>query len=180
MENEKIVKLFTDRDESAIKALSELCGDKMKAAAMNVLKNEQDAEECVNDAYLSVWNSIPPNKPDNICAYACGTARNIAMQKYRYNTAEKRNAVTVSLDAELSEVIADQSADNDGLSFAVNGFLKSLKKSDRILFMRRYYYGDTLAEISGITGMKENAVSVRLLRIRRKLADHLKKEGYRI
>ena len=144
MNNEEILKLFIKKDDSAIDELSQLCGAKMKAAAMNVLHNEQDAEECVNDAYLKLWNSIPEVLPDDISAYACSVARNTAMQRYRYNTAEKRNAVTVSLDAELSEVIADETEDNGGLSDAVNGFIKSLSKSNRIIFMRRYYYGDSL------------------------------------
>ena len=180
MSNDEIIKLFIDKDDRAIKELSALCGAKMKAAAMSVLHNEQDAEECVNDAYLSLWNSVPDVKPDDISAYACSVARNTAMQRYRYNTAEKRNAVTVSLDSELSEVIADKTEDSDDLSDAVNGFLKTLSKSNRILFMRRYYYEDSIKRISEITGLKENAVAARLLRIRKKLAEHLKKEGYKI
>jgi RNA polymerase sigma-70 factor (ECF subfamily) len=180
MNNDEIIKLFCERDEGAINALSEFCGAKMKAVAMNVLHNEQDADECVNDAYLVLWNSIAEKKPDDISAFACGVVHNVAMKRYRYNTAEKRNAVTVSLDAELSEVISDNDDESDGLTDAVNGFLKTLSKSNRIIFMRRYYYGDSVSDISQISGMRENTVSARLLRIRKKLAEHLKKEGYRI
>lgn len=180
MTDEEIVKLFYDRNESAIKALSDKYGAKIKAAAYDVLKNEQDAEECVNDAYLAVWNSVPPQKPENICAYACGVVHNVAMKRYRYNTAEKRSAQTVSLDAELSEIIADESGGDNGLDEAINGFLKSLSKKNRILFMRRYYYEDSISDIAGLSGMNENAVAARLFRIRAKLSAYLKKEGFTI
>ena len=180
MNDEEIVKLLYDRDEDAIKALSDKYGARIKAAAYEVLGNEQDAEECVNDAYLAVWNSVPPQKPDNICAYACGVEHNVAMQKYRYNTAEKRAAETVSIDGELSEIIADESGDDNGLEDAINGFLKSLSKKNRILFMRRYYYEDSISDIASLSGMKENAVAARLFRIRARLSNYLKKEGFTI
>ena len=180
MDSGKIVKLFKDRDDGAIKELSAFCGAKMKAAAMNVLHNEQDAEECVNDAYLALWNSIPPAEPDDISAYACGVVHNVAMRKYRYNTAEKRSALTVSLDAELSEIIADDTPDDNGLDDAINGFLRTLSKKNMILFMRRYYYEDSIADIAALSGMKENAVTARLFRIRKKLSEYLKKEGFHI
>ena len=178
MNNEEILKLFIKKDDGAIDELSQLCGAKMKAAAMNVLHNEQDAEECVNDAYLKLWNSIPEVLPDDISAYACSVARNTAMQRYRYNTAEKRNAVTVSLDAELSEVISDNSDDNDNLKDAVNGFLKSLSKPNRILFMRRYYFSDSYADIATQTGLTEKNVSVRLTRLRAKMKNYLTERDY--
>lgn len=180
MDSGKIVKLFINRDESAIKELSAFCGAKMKAAAMNILHNEQDAMECVNDAYLKLWNGIPPAEPDDISAYACGVVHNIAMRKYRYNTAAKRSAVTVSLDTELAEIIQDDTPDDNGLEGAINGFLKTLSKKNLIIFMRRYYYEDSIADIAALSGMKENAVTARLFRIRKKLSEHLKKEGFNI
>lgn len=180
MDNEQIVRLFFERDENAVKALSEHCGAAMKAVSVSVLHNELDAEECVNDALLQLWNKIPPEKPVNIRAYACEVVRNISMQRYRYNTAEKRRAEVVSIDNELSDIIADKTPVDNGLSESLDRFLKSLSKKNRILFMRRYYYEDSISKIAEISDMKENAVAARLFRIRKKLMEHLIKEGFKI
>ena len=180
MERDELIKLFRKRDSRAIEELSRMYGRKMISVSMNIVNNEQDAEECVNDAYLALWNSIPPAEPDDVCAYACETVRNISYKKYRYNTAEKRSAVTVSIDAELADIMPDTVMASDGLDQAVETFLRSLSKKNRIIFMRRYYYLDSVSKIAAMAQMKENAVSGRLHRLRAKLAAHLKKEGFNL
>ena len=180
MEDQKIIALFFDRDEAAISESDARYGQRLRRMSYGITGDQRDAEECVNDAYLSVWNKIPPEKPDNLFAYLCETVRRISLTKYRYNTAQKRRGGTVSLDEELSEVIADTTDDTSGLPELLDGFLSKLPEDSRFIFMRRYYYADDVKTISKITGLGKNTVSARLMRMRRKLAETLREGGYKI
>ncbi len=180
MEDQKIIVLFNERDEAAIQETDALYGVRLRRVSYGITGDKSDAEECVNDAYLSAWNSIPPKRPDSLFAYLCETVRRISLTKYRYNTAQKRKGVTVSLDSELSEAIADTRDDTSGLSEVLNGFLSELPDDTRYIFMRRYYYADDITAISKITGLGKNAISARLMRARRRLAEILKERGYKI
>ncbi len=185
MENEKIVKLFTDRDESAIKALSELCGDKMKAAAMNVLKNEQDAEECVNDAYLSVWNNIPPERPKSLFGYVSRIVRNKALTRLRDDTTKKRKSgVTVCLD-ELAEVLpaeedVSERIEAAELSALIRSFLSDCESDERNIFVLRYYGFMSVSEIAKKYGFTQSRIKMSLKRTRDKLSLHLERNGYKV
>ena len=179
MEDSKIIELFFERSEQAIIELSNKYGFICVKVADNILNNRQDSEECVNDAYLSVWNSVPPTRPDNLFAYLCETVRRISLTKYRYNTAQKRRGNTVSIDDELSEVAADTRDDTGGLSDVLNVFLAQLPEDSRFIFMRRYYYADDVGTISKMTGLGKNAISARLSRMRKRLAEILKERGYK-
>ena len=106
MDDSKIIELFYERSEQAIVELSKKYGDTCHKIAVNILKNDSDAEECVNDTYLGVWNSIPPNHPDSLSAYVCRIARNLSLKRYQYNTASKRNSVYDTSMEELEEYIA--------------------------------------------------------------------------
>lgn len=179
MEDQSIISLFFNRDEAAISETDASYGVKLRRVSLGITGDKRDAEECVNDAYLSVWNSVPPTRPDNLFAYLCETVRRISLTKYRYNTAQKRRGNTVSIDDELSEVAADTRDDTGGLSDVLNVFLAQLPEDSRFIFMRRYYYADDVGTISKITGLGKNAISARLSRMRKRLAEILKERGYK-
>lgn len=182
MDDKHIIQLLFDRLETAIDALAQRFGPRLYTTAMNILCSSRDAEECVNDTYLALWNAIPPAQPDPLCAYAYRVGRNIALKKLRDNTAQVRNsAYDLSLD-ELAGCIADDSLwdtlDARALGRSIDLFLAAQSKENRVIFLRRYWFGDSVKDIARDVGMKEGAVSVRLNRLRSALRDHLFKEGY--
>lgn len=182
MDDRHILQLLFDRAEAAIDALARRFGPRLYAIAMNILCSSRDAEECVNDTYLALWNAIPPAQPDPLCAYTYRVGRNTALKKLRENTAQVRNsAYDLSLD-ELAGSIADDSLwdilDARALGRSIDRFLDLQAKENRVIFLRRYWFGDSVKDIARDVGMKEGAVSVRLNRLRSALRDHLSKEGF--
>ena len=182
MDDKKIIELFYERSEQAITELSKKYGLLCKKVADNILNNHLDAEECVNDAYLAVWNTIPPQNPDSLVSYVCRIVRNQAIKKYHENTALKRNSIyDTSLD-ELEEVLPS-SASVEGeleakeVSAMIDRFLETLDKQSRIMFIRRYWYSDSIEEIALSFKTSKHYISVRLSRIRKALKKHLVKEG---
>ncbi len=182
LEDREIIDLFFERSEQAIRELDRKYGVAVKKTARNILREERDAEECVNDAYLAVWSSIPPQRPDSLGGYVCRIVRNRAVSRLRAASALKRGeAVALVLD-ELEECIpsgADVDAEIEGkeLSLAVDRFLSALDYDDRFLFVRRYFYADSVKDIAAAMGQRENRLSVRLFRLREKLRKTLVKEG---
>ena len=178
MEDQEILSLLWQRAEGAISALAERFGCILYRTAANLLGNPRDAEECVNDTYLAVWNSIPPKRPEPLPPYVYRIGRNIALNRLRSNTAQKRSGYEVSLD-ELTGCISAPSQD-DGLALgrAMDAWLDTLNKDNRIIFLRRYWFGDSVKDIATAFHMKEAAVSVRLSRLRDNLKTYLMKEGY--
>ncbi len=170
MRDQEIVALFFERSERAITELISKYGAAIKNVASNILKDAQDAEEAANDTYLTVWNRIPPTKP------------NLSLKRFYANTAEKRNSYyDVALD-ELEETIpalstVESAYDARELTKYLNQFLKNLSKEDRYLFMRRYWFGDKVSDIAEVLNVTLHKASVRLFRLRQKLQDYLKKEG---
>lgn len=184
MDDRHIIQLLFDRAEAAIDALARRFGSRLYAIAMNILCSSRDAEECVNDTYLALWNAIPPAQPDPLCAYAYRIGRNTALKKLRDNTAQVRNsAYDLSLD-ELADCIADDSLwetlDARELGRSIDRFLDLQTKENRVIFLRRYWFGDSIKDISRDLGMKEGTVSVRLNRLRSALKGHLSKEGFEL
>ena len=182
LEDREIIDLFFERSEQAIRELDRKYGGAVRKTAQNILRERQDAEECVNDAYLGVWSSIPPQRPDSLGSYVCRIARNQAVSLLRSLTAEKRNGSFDLVLDELAECIpssADVEAEIEGkeLARAVNRFLASLGYDDRFLFIRRYFYADSVKAIAAAMGRRENQLSVRLFRLREKLRKTLIKEG---
>ena len=178
MDDRQIIALFYERSEQAITELSKKYGDLCFKIAINLLNNPQDAEECVSDAYLGVWNSIPPQNPDPLRAYLCRIVRNLALKKRRTNTALKRgNQLEVSL-SELENCIPDNTFDEQlsakELTEQLNAFLSTLHRDDRVLFLKRYWFSEPLTEIAKTFGITEHNASVRLGRIRKKLHQYLK------
>ena len=177
-----IIDLFLARSEQAISELDIKYGAVVRKTATNILKNTQDAEECANDTWLGVWNTVPPQHPNPLISYVCRIARNLAIKRYHSNSAQKRNSTyDVTLD-ELEECIpAGTDVESEflakELSQGISRFLDTLSYEDRFCFVRRYFYVDTVMDIAAALRWKPHRVTVRLSRIREKLHNHLKEEG---
>ena len=183
MEDQAIVQLFWDRDEQALSAVAEKYGHFCTSIARNIVGSTEDAEECVNDAYLATWNSIPPKKPELLAPFIGRITRNLAINRYKMNHADKRGGgdLPLVLD-ELSEVIAGkESADSElfrkELLSAINGFLSALPSEKRKIFVCRYFYADSLKDIAARMKMSENNVSVTLSRLKAGLREKLLEGG---
>lgn len=182
MKDGEIIELFFLRSERAISELDLKYGRICRRIAFNILNNLEDAEECTNDTYLGIWNSIPPESPDPLAAYVFKTAKNSALKKYRYNTAKKRNS---HYDISLSELedyipVAEMKArtcSEEELKEALESFLDSLDKKSRVMFVKRYWYSEPVKDIAEEFGITENHAAVKLSRIRNKLKAYLEKKG---
>lgn len=183
LDDSKIIDLFYARSEQAIVELSNKYGAVCSKVAKNILNNSLDAEECVNDAYLGAWNTIPPQRPNPLLTYICRIVRNLSIMKYHSNTAAKRNSFyDMALD-ELEECFAsagtvEEEISAKELSELLDRFLDTLDRENRVIFVRRYWYGDSVPDIAERFHMSCNLVSVRLTRIRGKLKNYLEKEEY--
>ncbi len=180
----EIIRLFFGRDESGIAEMSEKYKSYCTRIALNILNIREDAEECVNDAFLTAWNTIPPNSPEKLSAYLGKLVRNNAINKLEKNRAGKRGGLNseIVLD-ELAEIIPSESSveqeqEAKELMEEINRFLRGLSHEKRSIFICRYFFCDSVRDISASMGISENKVSVTLNRIRAKLKAHLEKRGY--
>ncbi|MCH5162382.1 MAG: sigma-70 family RNA polymerase sigma factor [Clostridiales bacterium] len=180
MEDSKIIELYFERSESAIRETQNKYGRYCHYIAYHILYSDSDAEECVNDTYYNVWDIIPPKRPTNFRAFIGAITRNLALNRYDYNNAQKRSEkLQVALD-ELNECAqGKQFAVEEELILKklINGFLDTLPKRDRIIFLQRYWYFCSVKEIASNIGIKENNVKVILYRVREQFKNHLEKEG---
>ena len=182
MEDGKIIDLFFARSELAIEELDRKYGATCHKLSHGILNNKQDAEECVNDAYLSTWNAIPPHRPNPLVAFVGKIVRNISIMRYRANTAIKRNSTyDVALD-ELEHCLSSSAPVEETIEAKVmveviERFLDGLSQENRVIFLRRYWFSDSNADIAARTGLTETNVSVRLSRIRKQLREHLAERG---
>ena len=182
MEDSKIIELLYERSEQAIVELSKKYGDTCHKIAVNILKNDSDAEECVNDTYLGAWNTIPPQNPSSLLAYICRIVRNLSIKRYHKNTAKKRNSYyDVALD-ELENCLPSTTNLQDEvnaneLAELLDDFLDGLNKNDRVMFVRRYWFSDSISDIAAMFKMSNRAVTVRLSRTREKLRQYLTQKG---
>lgn len=181
MDDSGIMDLLFQRAEGVIDALKDRFGAQIYRTAMNILSSPQDAEECVQDTFLAVWNAIPPQRPDPLAGFVCRIGRNIALNRLRANRAQKRDSrYDLSLD-ELTGCIPgpglEDTVNSRELGRAIDRFLDTLSRENRVIFLRRYWFGDSVKDISRFSGLSENLVSVRLNRIREKLKHYLIKEG---
>lgn len=181
MEDLDIIELYFARNEQAIKETDEKYGKLCHTVAYNVLHNREDAEECVNDTYIGIWNAIPPERPRNLMAFICKIARNLSLRRLESQSRQKRSAeVLLSLD-QLAEVlsdenIADQVSDEE-IGKLISRFLRSEKEDARNVFIRKYYFFDSVYEIAKRYSFTESKVKNMLHRTRMKLKDYLIKEG---
>ena len=182
MDDQAIIDLLWKRSEQAISELQTKYGRLCCKIAGNILHNSLDAEECVNDTYLGVWNSVPPQRPNPLLTYVCGITRNLALKKYHASTAVKRNSsYDVALE-ELESCLPAPDTVESALSAAeltdlLNRFLRALDQENRVIFLRRYWYCDAIADIAARYGLTESKVRVTLHRTRGKLAAYLQKKG---
>ena len=183
MEDNAIIELFFARSEEAITALAGKYGGACRRLAANILGSSCDAEECVNDAYLGCWNTIPPRRPHPLSTYLLRITRNLAIGRYHKNTACKRNSHYDAALSELAEMLpaaenAETAVEHRELVRALERFLDTLDTKQRAVFLRRYWYGESVSAIAVFFDMRANTVSQLLGRTRQKLADFLKKEGW--
>ena len=183
MDDEGIIGLLFRRSEEGIQELEARFGIGCMAIARNILGDEEDAKECVNEVWMGAWNAIPPNRPNSLRAFIYRICRNQAVKRVSRDRAKKRDSSYDAALEELENTLAGFESLEDTLSArelsrALDEFLDSLRERDRELFMRRYWYGDAVADIAGDLGMSSNAASVRLGRIRGRLREFLIREGY--
>ena len=179
MNDHNIIALFFARDEAAIRHTQDKYGTRLFTTANHILRNHQDAEESVSDTYLRAWETIPPQRPQHFFAWLAKICRNFALKKLDWNNAAKRKAEVVTLTQELELCVPDRSRDIDALELGqiLDAFLRTLTPDNRLVFLRRYWFGDTIGEISARYDLSESAVNMRLNRTREKLRAHLEKEG---
>ena len=180
MDDNKIIELLFERSEQAIAEISNKYGKLCESVSYNILRNREDAEECVNDAYLTVWNKIPPERPNSLAAFVCMIVRNISLNRFKYNKAQKRG-YAVCLD-ELEECVSGADSPEDRfegkqLAEYINEFLDTLDDKSHAVFVRRYWFGEDFSGIGKLIGASEGAVKVRLTRLRKKLRDFLSTKG---
>lgn len=182
MDDEQIIELFWQRSEDAITALDVKYGRLCHALSYQLTNNQQDAEECVNDAYLGIWNAIPPARPHSLSAYLCKIVRNLSLKKHEHKSAAKRDSqYDVALE-ELAEILPGSedvwsNLAAQTLSQALEHFLDTLSQENRVIFVRRYWFGDSYQTIAGQVHKSEKNVSVRLTRLRKQLRQYLIQEG---
>lgn len=178
MDDEKIIALFFERDQQGIRELDIKYGKVFHNLSYNIVNSRQDAEECVNDAYLGAWNAIPPVHPNPLLAYIVKIVRNISLKVYWKKEAAKRNSTYTTALHEIEGCIADHKTVEDEieareLARIIEEFLDTLTAKERVIFMRRYAYADTYADIAKRVGVSEKNVSVRLALIREKMKKYL-------
>ena len=186
MDDAKIVQLYFERNEQAIKETAKKYGRYCTSIAKNILGNDEDAEECVNDTYLNTWNSIPPHKPKMLSSFLGKIVRNLAFNRYKHNHADKRGGgeLTLVLD-ELAECVSGSDNVADAylmkeLVSSINQFLSTLPEDKRNIFIRRYWYTESVVAIAKRYNMESTAVSMTLSRLRIKLHNYLIERGYDI
>lgn len=183
MEDHQIIDLFFDRSETAISMTAEKYGRYCHYIAYNILRNEEDSEECVNDTYLRAWNAIPPHRPDNLAAFLGKITRNLALDKCKYGSREKRKQHQPGLSLEeLGECIlaakdVEQIISEKELVEQLNRFLEALPKRKRQVFVRRYWYFSSISEIARDFSISQSNVKVMLMRTRKELKHFLEREG---
>ncbi len=183
MDDSQLIQLYFERSEEAINKTKIKYGNFCFCIANTILKSKEDAEECESDAYLRVWNAIPPQKPSMLKSYLGKIVRNLALQRYEYYSAQKRNTELEIAFSELEECIVglkgvEGQYDADDLGRSVNCFLHTIDRESRIIFVRRYWYTDSIKEIAVRFGISESKVKSSLFRTRNKLKVYLQKGGF--
>lgn len=182
MDDEKIIELFFERSEQGIRELDQKYGKICHSLSYNIVNSRQDAEECVNDAYLGAWNAIPPARPHPLLPYIVKIVRNLSLKCYWRKEAVKRSGrYTVALE-ELETCVADRKTVEDEietgeLTQVIEDFLDTLTLENRVIFLRRYWFFDSYKDIAESVGLSEKTVSVRLTRLRGKMKQYFIERG---
>ena len=185
MEDQSIKALLFERSEAALGEISEKYSALYKSVLRQMLSDECDIEECANDVLLAIWNSIPPNDPQNLSAYICAVARRISINRLKFNKRKKRNSDYTTMLSELGDCIPDRGkelfeCESDQLELILLAFLKDLHADTRVLFIRRYVFMESVAELSERFDIKPNVISSKLFRARKKLKAILRREGWEL
>jgi len=184
LEDEKIVELYVCKDEAAIQWTSEKYGQRLRALSLSIVDDWQTAEECENDTYMEAWNSIPPHEPRNyLYAFLAKITRHLSLNRCRERNRLKRSAFISELSAEMEECIPapddmECRIDNLVLQQAIQGFLETLDEEKRNVFLRRYWYLDSIADISKRYALSQSKVKTMLFRMRNQLRQYFEQEGY--
>ncbi len=182
MDDGKIVDLYWERSEAAISETAQKYEKPLHKLAVNIVLDDESAEECVNDTYLKAWNAMPPHRPEYLFAFLAKITRRLAFGVLDSRRAQKRNAVVVALQSELMECIpapSDTEAQYDGerLSELIGSFLSGLSYEKRNMFLRRYWFADSVTDIAARFSVSESKVKSALFRVRNELKEQLLKEG---
>ena len=186
MEDKSIIQLYWDRNDQAIKATVDKYGHYCKSIARNILNSEEDAEECVNDTYLNAWNAMPTHWPEQLATFLGKITRNLSFNRYKHNHAQKRGSGEIALVLEeLTDCISgvdnvEQIVDRQELIKDINSFVRSLPTEKRNLFVRRYWYADSVSFLAKEYGMLPGTVSKTLERTRKQLKTYLTERGFEI
>ena len=186
MEDTKIVQLYWDRDQNAITQTAHKYGKYCSSIAKNILGNHEDAEECVNDTYMNAWNSMPPHRPTMLSTFLGKITRNLSFNKFKHTHADKRGgSVLPAVLDELNDCVSGRSNVEKEIEYkelikAINDFLDTLSPQKRSIFICRYWYTDSISSIALQHGMKENAVSMTLNRLRLKLHNYLSEREFEL
>ena len=183
MEDSEILRLYFERDERAIGETQAKYGAFCLSLARNITGNAEDAKECVNDAWLRAWNHIPPERPENLRAWLGRVVRNLALNRYEREHAGKRMTALTELLDEWEDCLpapggVEEALDQEELTRVLNRWLETLPAGDRRIFVRRYWYGDSVKDLAKRAGIRAGAMTQRLYRLRLALRDVLTKEGY--
>ena len=182
IEDEKIIELFIERSEQGIQELDLKYGKVCRRLSYNIVNDRQDAEECVNDAYLGAWNTIPPEQPNPLLTYICKIVRNISLNSYYRKEAAKRSSHhTIAMEeieaCIINPNIVETEIEARELVRIIESFLDKLTVDNRVIFVRRYWFSDSCKDIAELVGLTEKNISVRLTRIRRKMKAYLEERG---
>ncbi len=184
MDDLRIIELYFERDEQAIKETDSKYGKLCHSIAYNILNNREDSEECVNDTYVGVWNAIPPTRPNNFMAFICKIARNLSLKRLEFTKREKRSADIIISFEELAAVLPDEryapNISDEDIGKVISEFLRNQKEDDKNVFIRKYYFFDSISEIAKRNSFTESKVKNMLFYTRNKLKDYLIKEGVEI
>lgn len=185
MEDTALIDLYWQRDETAIEATAAKYGGLCGSIARNILKASEDCEECLNDTYFAVWNAIPEQRPGRFSVFVSRITRNLALKKWEYLSAAKRNPAAVISLEELGDCVSgtdsvEDEAENRRIERIIDAFLWEQSREKRDVFIRRYWYFDSIGAICEATGFSESKVKSMLLATRRKLRDYLESEGVQI
>jgi RNA polymerase sigma-70 factor (ECF subfamily) len=184
MDDLHIIELYFARDEQAVRETDRKYGKLCFRVAKNLLFNNEDSEECVNDTYLTLWNKIPPTRPINFMAYICKITRNLSLKKLEVSSAMKRSATAIISLSEIEATLPDHSIANgvndEELGKLISSFLWNEKELDRNVFLRKYWFFDSISDIAERYSLSENNVKSMLFRTRNRLREFLRKEGIEV
>ena len=185
MEDTAIIDLYWSLDEDALTQTDRKYGPMCRTIALHILSDRQDSEECVNDTWHRAWNTMPPQRPDSLRAYLGRIVRNLSISRLRQRTAQKRGGGTSVLFSELEDCLpsplqTEQELNTKELAAAISRWLRTLDSDDRVLFVRRYWYGDPLHTLAEQWGLGPNPMAKRMFKLRRSLKQALEKEGFEV